>query len=370
MNSQPAPKPLAFAPQVKVTTAYESFWRFAAERQEIFFRRVRGKPHPWTNDPVLAKYKFTNAYRASDRVSQYLIRNVIYRDDLPGSPNEVLFRILLFKFFNKIDTWKALERELGPLVFENYRFAGYDAVLTTARQAGRSIYSAAYIMPPGNRFFGRRAKHRNHLLLLERMVADQLGERLTETRSMRHGFEMLHSYPTIGNFLAYQLITDINYSELTDFDEMDFVMPGPGASDGLRKCFADPDSLSESDLIRLVAARQEQEFERYGIHFQELWGRRLHLIDCQNLFCEIGKYARVAHPHIAGTTGRVRIKQRFVPSSKPIKLFFPPKWKLNDKINGATLQPASVSFSWGETHGLQQLPTERPAHRPSSRRQG
>src|SRR5258707_9985183 len=39
--------------------------------------------------------------------------------------------------------------------------------------------------------------------------------------------------------------------------------------------------------------------------------RRLQLIDCQNLFCEVDKYARVAHPNIAGRTGRTRIKQKF-----------------------------------------------------------
>ena len=37
--------------------------------------------------PGLRAHKFTNAYRASDRVSQYLIRRVIYRADLPDDPD-------------------------------------------------------------------------------------------------------------------------------------------------------------------------------------------------------------------------------------------------------------------------------------------
>src|SRR5579871_3589055 len=53
------------APAV-VSEVYDTYWRFAAERQSIFFRRTRGTPPPWTTDPVLATYKFTNAYRASD----------------------------------------------------------------------------------------------------------------------------------------------------------------------------------------------------------------------------------------------------------------------------------------------------------------
>lgn len=36
-----------------------------------------GLPPPWTNDAVPAAYKFTDAYRASDRVSQRLIHRVV-----------------------------------------------------------------------------------------------------------------------------------------------------------------------------------------------------------------------------------------------------------------------------------------------------
>jgi 5-hmdU DNA kinase-like protein len=336
-NVVPNPIILRHLTPAKVSEVYESYWRFAAERQNIFFRRARGDARPWTSNAVLATYKFTNAYRASDRASQYLIRHVIYRADLPSSPREVFFRILLFKLFNKIDTWELLEQSFGPITFADYRFASYDEVLARAMRDGRRIYSAAYIMPPGSSAFGRPAKHQNHLLLLERMLADRLPERLAETRSMQKGFEKLRAYPTVGDFLAYQFITDINYSEITDFSEMDFVVPGPGARDGLRKCFADPGGLNEPELIRLMADLQEQEFERLGLDFQSLWGRRLQLIDCQNLFCEVDKYARVAHPEIAGRTGRTRIKQRFEPTPKPMELFYPPKWTLNEKIRaGAT----------------------------------
>lgn len=332
VTAAPTPIILRHLAPAKVSEVYESYWRFAAERQDVFFRRARGEERPWTGNAVLTTYKFTNAYRASDRASQYMIRHVIYRADLPNSPREVFFRILLFKLFNKIETWELLERSFGPITFEDYRFARYDEVLARAMRDGRRIYSAAYIMPPGSSAFGRPAKHQNHLLLLERMMEDRLPERLAQTRTMQEGFEKLRAYPTIGDFLAYQFITDINYSEITDFSEMDFVVPGPGARDGLRKCFADPGGLNEPELIRLMADLQEQEFERLGLDFQSLWGRRLQLIDCQNLFCEVDKYARVAHPQIAGRTGRTRIKQKFEPTLTPIELFYPPKWKLNEKI--------------------------------------
>ena len=106
-------------------------------------------------------------------------------------------------------------------------------------------------------------------------------------------------------------------------------MPGPGALDGIHKCFSDLGGLSTIDIIRLVTDRQELEFERLGLQFQSLWGRPLQLIDCQNLFCEVSKYARVMHPDIRGMNDRTRIKQIYRPSGKSIEYWFPPKWGIN-----------------------------------------
>ena len=201
----------------KPTVVFDTYWRFAAERQRIFFKRLAGVASPWTDDSILTTYKFTNAYRAADRASQFLIKNVIYRDDLLASPEETFFRIVLFKLFNKVDTWRLLEESFGQITYADYDFKHYDRVLTRAAKSGISIYSAAYIMPSGSREFGHDRKHRNHLKLIEWMIEDELPKKLVDAPSMQHGFELLRSYPTIGDFLAYQLITDVNYSEITHF---------------------------------------------------------------------------------------------------------------------------------------------------------
>ena len=318
--------------KLEVTPVYESYWKFAAERQKVFRRRLIGSSGPWTLDPVISAHKFTNAYRASDRVSQYLIRNVIYRSDLCDSPEEVVFRVLLFKLFNKIETWELLEREVGAITYRDYSFDKYDSILSQAMRAGGRIYSAAYIMPPGSSAFGYSAKHQNHLKLLERMMDEKLPKILHGLGSMQKAFEIIRSYPTIGNFLAYQFVTDINYSEVTCFSEMEFVMPGPGALDGLKKCFKVTAGVDESKLIRMMAENQEREFDRLGIEFDSLWGRPLQLIDCQNVFCEVDKYARVAHPEVLGISGRTRIKQKFYPTGSLGMPWYPPKWGINDRI--------------------------------------
>lgn len=315
----------------KTTPVFDTYWKFAAERQAIFFKRAAKVEEHITDDEILKIFKFTNAYRASDRVSQYLIRHVIYEGD--QSPDELFFRILLFKTFNKIETWKLLTAKLGSITFREYDFAKFDEILTESLQRKNSIYSAAYIMPSGSKCFGQSLKHRSHLKLIEMMMAGNLPSRICDSKSMQQVFDLLRSYPMIGDFLAYQYAIDINYSELTDFSEMSFVVPGPGAKDGIRKCFSDFGGLSEVDLIKCMADRQEVEFRRLGIDFKSLWGRPLQLIDCQNLFCEVDKYARIAHPEIMGISGRTRIKQKYRPKSEPIEYFFPPKWGINDVIS-------------------------------------
>jgi hypothetical protein len=319
----------AWAPAVP-TVVFDTYWRFAVERQTIFFRKIKKQRGPWTEDSILQEYKFTNVYRASDRVSQYLIRNVIFKGD--PSLEEVFFRIILFKLFNKIETWEMLKNELGTICYSGYSFKKYDKILTQAMDRRQTIYSAAYIMPSGNSAFGFSRKHSNHLKLLEKMMDDHVYEAISNAPNMAKAFDILRSYPTIGDFLAYQLITDINYSELTDFSETEFVVPGPGAKNGIKKCFKSLGGLSEPELILRVTNRQNEEFNRLGLTFQKLGSRPLQLIDCQNLFCEVDKYARLAHPDIDGGSKRMRIKQKYRLNPHPIEYLYPPKWKIDTSV--------------------------------------
>lgn len=313
---------------LKTTPVFDTYWRFAWERQEMFRRRVRGSTAPWTEDPILSMHRFTNVYRASDRVSQYLIRHVIYEGS--QRPEEVFFRTMLFKLFNKVETWERLCSKFGTLSWEEFSFDAYAQVLDDLLETGGRVYSAAYIMP--SPAFGSPRKHRNHLRLVEYMMDDGAPRKLAKASSLREVFELLRGYPSLGDFLAFQLAIDINYSELTDFSEMEFVVAGPGAQDGVSKCFSDTGGLSAAEIIHVMTERAGDEFERLGLKFQSLWGRNLQLIDCQNVFCEVSKYARVAHPDIKGQSGRTRIKQKYTPSPVPIPQWYPPKWGIKLKL--------------------------------------
>ncbi|OKI64380.1 hypothetical protein A6A27_25385 [Micromonospora sp. CB01531] len=310
------------------TPVFDTYWRFAEARQRIYLDRLHEVPHPWTNDPILAQYRFTNCYRAADRVSQHLIRDVIYSGDQAW--DEVFFRTVLFKLFNRSSTWRRLHRTVGIPTWRGYRFEVLERALSEALTAGERLYSAAYVIPPPH--LGEARKHRNHLRLIEVMMAASAPARIADARSLGEVFEILRSFPAFGNFLAYQFAIDLNYGTALDFEEMEFVVPGPGARDGIRKCFGVAADGIEADIIRYVADTQEQHFARLGLSFSTLGGRRLQLIDCQNLFCEVDKYARIAHPGIAGISGRTNIKQNYRQDTEPLTAWFPPKWGINEHM--------------------------------------
>ncbi len=301
---------------------FDLYWEFAKKRQDIFFKRFYHEQPPFTDDNILLNYKFTNAYRASDRVSQYLIKNVIYKDDF--DVEDTLFRILLFKIFNKIETWEFLNQEFGEISYKKFDINKYATILNE-RIKTTSIYSSAYIMPSAL-YFNHSKKHENHLELIK-LIMKGLPIKIEKINSLSGLYEELVNYPTLGPFLAFQYSIDINYSDIVDFDEMSFVVVGPGARRGIQKCFGNVSKQKEIEIIEYCANNQEKEFEKRGLEFKNLFGRRLQLIDCQNLFCEIDKYARVACPEIKAKSGK-RIKNKFKQNTKSIEFFYPPKWKL------------------------------------------
>lgn len=306
------------------------YWYFASERQRVFERRVAGEPDPWTQDPVLQRFKFCNVFRAADRVSQYLIRHVTYHGE-SCSAEDRLFQIVAFRFFSRIETWRAIRRFLGryPTLRELANGSFTDA-LEYARRTNGGLYTGAFILCANNAY-GQLLKHLNHVELLRHMfLREQLGNQLLTARSLRDIYQLLHAYPLMGDFMSYQIAIDLNYSNLINFSENDFTQPGPGALRGIRKVFQTLGDYSPAEAILWMVERQEVEFARLGLQFNGLWGRPLQAIDCQGLFCETDKYCREVAPELP--SARKRIKARFFVSTDPIQLFFPPKWAINEKV--------------------------------------
>ena len=309
---------------LRTTPIYDLFWYFAAERQAIFMNRLAGSTMPWTNDPILQNFRFTNPYRASDRVSQYLIRHVLYEGS--QDPVEIFFRTTLFRLFNKIETWEHLINTLGEIAYSEFDVPRFARLFNRMANLIGHIYSSAYILPSPN--LGSHKKYVNHLRLIEMMIRDGAAFKIRSAESLNEVFLIIKGYPSLGDFLSFQLAIDLNYSTMLDFSEDDFVMAGPGAKSGIDKCFLDLNGCDYAEVIKSVALSADKEFKKRNFDFKTLWGRKLQLIDFQNLFCEIDKYSRLSHPNICGSSTRKRIKHKYHVNGLPLPQWYPPKWNI------------------------------------------
>lgn len=304
-------------------TTLQYYFYFIQERMNIFWGKYNHQDH-LTDDPILQEYKFTNVYRASDRVSQYLIKNVIYRDLDRYAPEDVLLRILVFKVFNRIETWEYLNKYLDVRV-NTYNVERLSKLLTK-RQKDYPIFSNAYMMAGSHvRYADIKTKHQVWLQMIEDEFIQGRGfEKVLEAKSMSEVYSQLRDYPLIGDFLAYQYTIDFNYSPYLNFDEDSFVKAGIGAVRGIKKCFLSFGNIFE-DAIYYINDHFEELQERYGYTaFRPLPGRKPKLIDLQNCFCETDKYLRAKMPELK--VGNVRIKQHYKPTKDRIHFYFPDKW--------------------------------------------
>lgn len=181
---------------------FKYYFYFIQERMNIFWKKFENSNN-LTDDPILQTFKFTNVYRACDRVSQYLIKNIIYKDFDRYTPEDVLLRILVFKVFNKIETWEYLneENEITTKTFNVQRLA--DAL--TRRQQTKPIFSNAYMMAGSHaEYKGIPTKHQVWLQMIEDKFIKGKGiQKALKAKSMTDVYNQLRDYPLIGDFLAY-----------------------------------------------------------------------------------------------------------------------------------------------------------------------
>lgn len=311
--------------------AYQYYFYFMQERMNMFWKRYEGKTSNFTSDKILANHKFTNVYRAQDRVSQFLIKEVIYR---PGASSDVdmLLRILVFKVFNNIETWKFLESNIGEINVENFDVDKLSALLS-GRIANTPIFSAAYMMTGSHEKYREyKSKHEKWLRMIDKeMIKEKRFERIIKAKSLGQVYNILLECSFLGSFLSYQYAIDFNYSEVINFDENSFVKAGIGALRGIRKCFKDLGSYSPEDCIRYTQDNIDLFQEKYGYtNFKPLFTRLPKLIDLQNCFCETDKYLRVKLPQLQ--VDNTRIKQKFSQPKQNLNFYFPPKWGINKHL--------------------------------------
>ena len=306
---------------------FRYYFYFIQERMNMFWRKCEGSS-VLTTDSILRRYKFTNVYRACDRVSQYLIRNVIYdNDDKRYSSADILLRILVFKIFNKPETWEYIRQTYGEISCSDFDVK-YLSRLLSERQTHFAIFNNAYMMTGSHkRYNNLPTKHEKWLTMVkEEFLGEGIIDDVLHAKSLEEIYNILRKCSFLGSFLAYQYAIDFNYSPYINFDENSFVVAGIGAVRGIQKCFISHGNTYE-DAILYTKQHFHELQAKYGFtDFKPLEYREPSLLDLQNCFCETDKYLRVKLPDLL--VGNKRIKQIYRKTNQPIQYMFPSKWQI------------------------------------------
>lgn len=330
--------------------ALAHYFGFIHHRMEMFWQRSdvndrwqsekianssKSSPHN-NNDQlireVLLKNRFTNVYRALDRVSQYLIREVIYKPTTPyANAADATLNIIIFRLFNRIDVWQLVQQHIGHFQCDNFQAPSQliSSQLTDKIEQNQRVWNSAYIMPSVPRY-PARYKHESWLTCLRvELLEGKLLDKILGCTSLRELFNTLLAISGIGPFLAMQIAIDLNYSEHYQLDENEFIHAGPGAQRGISACFPEVRKNEMAGAIEHTMKCFDAYSDHFGYNSALLRDRKPTLIDLQNCFCETDKVLRVCMS--SKYKARARIKQRYNSTRinpATIDYFFPPKWNI------------------------------------------
>lgn len=313
---------------------------FIVERYRIHVKKdILKKPRPWTNDPILQSYKFTNVFREDDRVSRALIELVSTNKQL--TLEEKILNTFLLRSWNNPDTftdfggpWTAKEIYNGLDLKERVRPL-YHRLLKA--DPDRKWWSSAYNQggvksvwkfPSGNGHI--MGADKNDIKSTPGYESDiplrvfhigpclkekNIVERLLKADNQKQAYEIIREVPGCAEFMAYQIFVDLAYIKEFPFSENEFVIAGPGCKRGLDYLFTDYGGLTyEESLFWLrdnideyFIALQHGDYAKHDWDPEKLFKRRpegdrcLNIMALENCFCELSKYLRAYYG-----TGRPR----------------------------------------------------------------
>lgn len=121
----------------------KQFYGFMTERENIRLLREQGEPAPWTEDPVLREFKFTNVKRHHDRTTRLLWAE-FYGKHEKAKAMEILLNCTIFRYFGTIE-WA---RAFGWTDKWDKRARDHAVKLCGARMAaGEVVWTRAYMIP-------------------------------------------------------------------------------------------------------------------------------------------------------------------------------------------------------------------------------
>ncbi len=268
----------------------EEYFATARVRYNIMLRRNEGMLPPWTVDVAFSKYRFCNVFREDDRVTKLVRLHV--REPLRKS-TRVLTALVAARFFNREET---IVKLADADLFVHWDSRRACEILKDVRPVVGSAYMIT--TPTGLK------KLEGVCAVVDMSVKPglEIMTRITPGQTtLQEVWEKVRMLPFLGDFLAYEIVTDLRHTAWLDQapDIFTWAVPGPGAVKGLawlaHKDFeAVRYGTQQTRDAALDAMRRLRIFSRVNALWPREWPR-WEMREVEHWLCEYAKWVRVRY---------------------------------------------------------------------------
>lgn len=262
---------------------------------------------PFTEDPILAQYRFCNVFRELDRVTEWIRRNI--REPFADHP-DLWLMLAIARYINWPETLQTIIAS-GNLAWpqhdhrDTFRPEVLGEVLDGISKSGKKVYTGAYMIRaesnPKAEWYSWTKQQYVARIVIGRLWEDREMWRAVLEDQPEGGLEMAAVWEMFqapryigwGPFMAYQVVVDMRWCNALLGSAPDintWAALGPGSRRGLNRLAGRPVDFSLSQAQGLEEMRsiwEEQDARRAP------WVPRIDLSDIQNALCETDKYLRV-----------------------------------------------------------------------------
>lgn len=276
---------------------FQEFYDYLMMRERIRIAKAEGKPWPWTEDPILQKYKFTNVRREHDRTSMEMRR--FYTTHFKAAPELVWLNCTIARYFGTYEFQKALgwQTDFKPDVIKK--------LAKTRLSEGERVFTGAYVITNQGISAPKQEVVVDHFVKGVWDARKRLSAVVKSTGKWQDTLAVLSEIPGFGGsgFMGKEVTLDTMF--FMDFwpekvgrgasrprDYWDWTPIGPGAQRGLVRVLGGNPRVNPSlrrgvglsDLMALAAKQKEA-------GWPVAWGK-LAPTDIQFGLCEFDKFER------------------------------------------------------------------------------
>lgn len=285
--------------------------RFAAARHAMWLKK--SYDFEWSaavpeDVAELGANHYTNLWRELDRNSIYLM-NEIQRP--APNPVALIMDTIIFRLFNKIETWEAIRDAYG----DNFIYGDELHGLLRRREKN---FTGAYVRCCD---LGLVCATVNEIQL---GISENIYEALV-SRDVKAAKKIVRSIYSIGDFLTDQLMMDLIWDN-GPFD-LEYVPAfGPGAKRGLQYCI-DSEQSDVLQLLEQVNAAVPPEYRPWADGRPVAFGRR----ELEHTLCEYFKYVKLKQADGKKVKIRTYNKSERVMDTVPAMWMPPNPWRRKEQ---------------------------------------